>query len=259
MYNIGIIGHGHVGSLLGQHLHGAGYKIFATKTEILKDNGSYPIESCRLPKDIIHLKKILSDGVLIFLIPPSTKSYRAIIDSLIKYFPATQKLIFFSSTSVYGDKQGLCNEATIPYPTSKNGQELLICEGKLKNHFQYLKIIRPSGIVDELRNPIHFFKNTSEITNSNFLINLIHTQDIIIYIEYLIKNYASSKSIKNLVSEDNMTKDEFYNGLRRFYHLPKLKTSENHPNPSKKILSQNPGPCLNFPNLFEYFKGIKNV
>jgi hypothetical protein len=66
-----------------------------------------------------------------------------------------QKIIFISSTSVYGNGEVTENSDLIGKPRS--GEYLILCERFLKDRESL--IIRPCGLVDNERNPAHFFKN----------------------------------------------------------------------------------------------------
>lgn len=124
------------------------------------------------------------------------------------------KVIFVSSTSVYGDHQGLCDEQTAPEPKTVNGKWLLEVENKLIKKFNdKLLIIRPGGLIGEDRHPIFsIHKNYSmngDLSGGDNLINFIHRSDLIEIVIAAEKNNLSG--VLNVVSPHHPKRSEYYN------------------------------------------------
>ena len=105
--------------------------------------------------------------ILIIDIPPklrtNTDSSRKLfvekIETLIPFIEKStiKKVLFVSSTSVYGDQNDLIIEETIPNPETESGKQLLLAEAILqKNQNFETTILRFGGLIGEDRHPVKF-------------------------------------------------------------------------------------------------------
>lgn len=100
-----------------------------------------------------------------------------------------QKLIFVSSTSVYGDVEGMVNEETDPQPNTESGKQLLASENIFREDKSLqTTVIRFGGLIGKERHPINMLSGKKDLSNGNYPINLIHLNDCIQIIESIIKN-----------------------------------------------------------------------
>src|SRR5690606_39022244 len=92
-----------------------------------------------------------------------------------------QKVIFVSSTSVYGEESGMITEATIPQPTTPSAKELIAAEALLRNaKAQFATtVIRFGGLIGEDRHPVKFLSGKKNLANPKGNINFIHQDDCI--------------------------------------------------------------------------------
>ena len=169
-----------------------------------------------LDKEILNsfLKNV---DVLIINIPPKIRK-----EKTINYYNKIQKItsnnlikkinniIFISSTSVYGSKQGKINSQTIPSPDTINGREILKTEKLFDNKNN--TIIRFGGLINETRNPLNHLIKKVEVLNSEAPINYIHLDDCIgIIISVIKKNKWGKKYLG--VAPFHPTKKKYFDDL----------------------------------------------
>lgn len=120
------------------------------------------------------------------------------------------KVIFVSSTSVYGDIDGEVTEKTIPQPTTESGKQLLASEEIFRND-PTLKstIIRFGGLIGPERHPVTMLSGRQGLSNGNAPINLIHLNDCINIIQTTINNNWWN-AIFNGVYPYHPSKEKYY-------------------------------------------------
>ncbi|MUH35402.1 SDR family oxidoreductase [Zobellia amurskyensis] len=125
--------------------------------------------------------------VLIINVPPKLRGenkenyvqkMRLILKSLRS--STVKKVVFVSSTSVYGDMDGEVTEETTPQPSTESGRQLLECEQLFQNESGLeTTIIRFGGLIGPNRNPVTMLSKKKNLKNGNAPINLIHLNDCI--------------------------------------------------------------------------------
>jgi hypothetical protein len=184
---------------------------------------------------------------VIFAMPPH-EGYLAFLRQFHQTLKQKVPWIFISSTSVYSE--GEITEESVKIPTRKNGETLIEIESFLESLERPVCIIRPSGLVDQIRNPANFFKS-GVIPAPNGWTNLVHTEDVARFIGHVIEKELYQNSF-NLASKHYL-KSFFYQSLR-----PELKISDNSDG-IKKILNTktfNSGFSYKFPDLLKYFSEL---
>lgn len=165
--------------------------------------------------------------VLVICIPPKfrkgeTTAYlpkiRRIINTILQY--QIKKVIYISSTAVYGDHNLEVNELTDPQPDTESGAILLDAE-KLFRHETLFKtaIIRFGGLVGPGRHPGRFFAGKTNIPNGLAPINLIHQLDCTGISNAIIEQDAFGH-IFNACSPHHPQKADFYREAAITAHLP---------------------------------------
>lgn len=248
---IAVLGCGWLGFPLAKFLIQQGCTVHGSTTSqeklsALKENGIFPFLidlNLGIDENIIaaFLKNI---DVLIINIPPRMKSksannYAEKMNRLHQTITKSdiKKVLFVSSTSVYGDVEGEVTEETVPQPVSVSGKELLIAE----NVFKYDKslqasIIRFGGLIGPNRHPVYQLSKKKEIQNGNFPINLIHLNDCISIINLIIKKEYWGE-IFNAVYPYHPTKATYYSAIAEKKHLNKPIFIDNSQKIGKIILS----------------------
>ena len=230
---IGIIGCGWLGFPLAKLLLNKNYLIKGSSTSKeklleLKSNKIDPYYIEITEKGIIgDIDSFLDEiDVLIINIPPKIKSlpnenYSKKIQLIANKAEKRliNKIIFISSTSVYGSNQGKINSSTNPIPNSKNGVEILQSE-KIISKNKNCTIIRFGGLIGSNRHPVYSLTKKNEVLNPKAPINLIHLEDCIQIIYSIILKEVWGKICLG-VSPYHPTRENYYNtkcealGLKR--------------------------------------------
>jgi len=116
---------------------------------------------------------------------PSTKLRKTFVEKIETLIPfieksSIEKVIFISSTSVYGEDNLVVTEETDLNPDTESGKQLVQAEQLLQNNPKFkTTILRFGGLIGEDRHPIHFLAGRKNLDNPNAPINLIHQKDCI--------------------------------------------------------------------------------
>ena len=220
---IGIIGCGWLGLPLAELLLKKNYLVKGSTTskEKLQKLENYKIDSYLLEINDRGIKGKIGSfldelDVLIINIPPKSKvfpnnKYSKKIKSLAKEIKkkSLDKIIFISSSSVYGSNQGKIDYNTKPLPDSKNGLEILESE-KIITKNKKCTVIRFGGLIGKNRHPVYSLIKKSKISDPNAPINLIHLEDCIQIIYSVIKNEKWGETYLG-VSPYHPKKIDYYN------------------------------------------------
>jgi len=125
--------------------------------------------------------------ILIICIPPKRHSdqitqYPQKIEKIAEYAATNniKKVIFISSTSVYGDFNTEVTELSTTKPQTLSGEQVFKAEQLLTANKNFsTSILRFSGLVGPGRHPARFFAGKKNCPNGQAPINLIHLQDCI--------------------------------------------------------------------------------
>lgn len=121
-----------------------------------------------------------------------------------------KKLIFISSTSVYGDIDGEVTEKTIPKPVTESGKQLLVSEDIFLNDAALkATVIRFGGLIGPDRHPVNMLSGRKNLSNGNAPINLIHLNDCIKIISEILKKDWWGETL-NGVYPYHPTKQKYY-------------------------------------------------
>ena len=102
--------------------------------------------------------------ILIINIPPklrgnSKENFVSKIKNIVPFIEKSsiEKVLFISSTSVYGDNNSLVSEKTELNPDTESGKQLVQVEQLLQSNPNFkTTILRFGGLIGEDRHPIHF-------------------------------------------------------------------------------------------------------
>jgi len=198
---ISILGCGWLGLPLGKYWHDAGHTVMGSTTReeqlpLLNQAGITPfiisLDSNGINGNIAEF--LGESEVLLIAIPPGirknpTTDFAEKIQHLIPYLEQSrlQKLIFISSTSVYGEHQGEVDEAIIPEPDSENGRQLWNTE-QLLHALKHPKVcvLRLGGLLGPDRHPVTFLSERTGLSVPLAPVNLIQQQEVIEVIDFLL-------------------------------------------------------------------------
>jgi len=155
--------------------------------------------------------------VLIISIPPRTRhgeggdylpKIQWIIEAAVRH--DIKKVIYISSTAVYGEICAEVTEADIPVPDTTSGEILLQAENLFATHADLrATIIRFGGLVGPGRHPGRFFADKKDVPNGQAPVNLIHLDDCIGVSQAIISQDKFGLTI-NGVAPHHPPKMKFY-------------------------------------------------
>ncbi|KQX11542.1 SDR family oxidoreductase [Flavobacterium sp. Root420] len=253
MKKISVLGCGWLGLPLAKKLIEKGNSVKGSTTSenklsILKDAGINPflvaLESESVSETINDF--LAESEILIIDIPPklraNTDSSRKLfvekIETLIPFIEKStiKKVLFVSSTSVYGDQNDLITEETNPNPETESGKQLLLAEAILqKNQNFETTILRFGGLIGEDRHPVKFLAGKENLENPDAPVNLIHQKDCIGIIEEIIFQ-SKWNEVFNAVAPFHPSREDYYTQKAKEQNLilPKFSTEKSN---IKKIIS----------------------
>ncbi|MGB5818469.1 MAG: SDR family oxidoreductase [Saonia sp.] len=221
---IGILGCGWLGLPLAQSLLTEGYRVHGSTTSpeklnLLKTMGIQAFLVSLGPDTVTgDIPAFLSTvDILIINVPPklrggNTASFIKKMQRLLDVIKASdiKKIVFVSSTSVYGEIEGELTESTVPLPGTESGKQLLASEGLFANDDQLqTTIIRFGGLIGPTRHPITHLSGKKQLPNGNAYINLIHLEDCIRIITAIVTE-GWWNELFNGVYPHHPTKKEYY-------------------------------------------------
>lgn len=224
MTQISILGCGWLGLPLAKSLLQNGFSIKGSTTSLEKIS---LLESESITPFLVRLEEqeisasvadFLADSqILIINFPPklrggSTENFVAKITTLLPFIEnsTVEKVLFVSSTSVYGEDNEVVTEATVLNPDTEGGRQLAIVENVLQKNSRFqTTILRFGGLISDDRNPVRFLSGRENIENPDTPINLIHQDDCIGIIEKIIALNSWDETY-NAVAPFHPTRQEYY-------------------------------------------------
>jgi nucleoside-diphosphate-sugar epimerase len=274
MTQISILGCGWLGLPLAKKLIEKGNSVNGSTTSenklsILEQSGINPylvaLESESVSESINDF--LNNSEILIIDIPPklrgnnadssdhSRKIFVEKIQNLIPFIEKStvKKVLFVSSTSVYGDENGIITEETNPNPETENGKQLLLAEAFLqKNQNFETTIVRFGGLIGEDRHPVKFLAGKENLENPDAPVNLIHQNDCIRIIEEII-NQSKWNEVFNAVAPFHPTRQEYYTQKAKEQNLVLPKFVAEKSNIKKTISSEKVEKILSYQFLLENY------
>lgn len=207
--DVAVIGSGWLGFPLALRLKEMGYTVLGSSTretqlELLENKGISgflydDFEHTNIPE---HAKKA---AVAIINFPPSrSKDYAAQVKSLIAQFSAETKVIFTSSTGVYQDLEGICNETApciLDHP-------VYLAEDVVRKSGRNATILRLAGLISEDRNPVKYLSGKLN-DDGQKVVNLVHREDVISALLKVLENEAWGETF-NICFPEHPTRLAYY-------------------------------------------------
>lgn len=260
---IAILGCGWLGLPLAKSLLSKGYEVKGSTTsesklEVLKNAGISHFQIQLEENQIIgKIEDFLKEtDVLIIDIPPGLRretsasnemTFVSKIKTLIPFIEKSgvQKVIFVSSTSVYGDGFPIVEitEETKPNPDTESGKQLVIAESLLQSnaHFK-TTVIRFGGLLDDDRHPVKFLAGRTNVENPDAPVNMIEREDCIGIIEKALDfarddNWEWNQTF-NAVAPQHPTRKVYYHKKAEIFNLPLPTFAKNSESKGKIISSK---------------------
>ncbi|CAG9296009.1 SDR family oxidoreductase [Celerinatantimonas diazotrophica] len=228
---IAIVGCGWLGTPLAFHLKGLGFDVRGSRQHVSArlDLTQVNIANTALsltPELVCDDAPLLFDGtdLLIINIPPRRKSHdshyhiaqiNALKQAAIDYH--IPRILFVSSTSVYGPDQGLVDESTPLKPVTESGKTLVAIEHDLQTSPLHCCILRFGGLIGAGRHPGRFLSGR-KVDGADAPVNLIHQKDCIAIIQAVIERDLFDGSY-NAVCDAHPCKQTFYEAAAKALSL----------------------------------------
>lgn len=274
MKKISILGCGWLGLPLAKKLIKKGHSVNGSTTSqnklsILENAGINPfllaLESESISESINEF--LDKSDILIIDIPPklrgsnadsSDSSKKIFVEKIKNLIPfieksTVKKVLFVSSTSVYGDENDIITEETNPNPETESGKQLLLAEATLQNNQNFeTTILRFGGLIGEDRHPVKFLAGRENLENPDAPVNLIHQNDCIGIIEEII-NQSKWNEVFNAVAPFHPTREKYYTQQAKEQNLILPKFSPEKSNIKKVISSEKVENSLGYPFKLENY------
>lgn len=125
------------------------------------------------------------------------------------------RLLYVSSTSVFGSGQGRVTEDTLPEPESNIGRQLLEAERLLlSNTLRQTVVLRLGGLLGPDRHPVFHLSGREIPTGGNFAVNLIRLGDALGALQHLLSDPKAS-GVYHGVYPEFPSRREYYSAEAR--------------------------------------------
>ena len=224
MTQISILGCGWLGFPLAKALISGGFFVKGSTTSseklsLLKENTIEPYLISLNENGIIgNIDGFLNNSeIFIIDIPPKLRGNSKVnfvskIYNLLSFVEksSVKKVLFVSSTSVYGNDNSVVTEETIPNPDTESGKQLWETEKLLQNNKNFqTTVLRFGGLIGNDRHPVKYMSGKENLENPNAPVNLIHQNDCIGIIKKIIETNAWNETF-NGVHPFHPTRKDYY-------------------------------------------------
>ncbi|RPH28119.1 SDR family oxidoreductase [Buttiauxella warmboldiae] len=234
MKKVAIVGLGWLGMPLALSLSARGWQVTGSKTTL---DGVEAARMCgidgyqlqltpELVCDSDDLDALLDADALVITLPARRtgegddfylQAVQEIVDSALAH--SIPRIIFTSSTSVYGETEGTVRETSPLEPVTASGRVLKELETWLHDlPGTSVDILRLAGLVGPERHPGRFLAGKVDVANGAHGVNLVHLEDVISAITLLLQA-PKGGHIYNLCAPDHPTRAEFYSLMARQMNL----------------------------------------
>lgn len=225
MKRVSVLGCGWLGKSLSISLLDEGYSVKGSTTteeklELLEMNNITPY--------IVNISEfeefdsfLNSDILIISITSKDVDGFQNLISQIES--SDVQKVIFISSTSVYGRLNKVMTEEDAVLNTPLTEIEDLFRQNK----FFETTIIRFAGLFGDERHPSNWFKNGRKIPQPKGFVNMIHKEDCIEIIHTIIDQNCWGQTF-NACSNHHPTRREFYTlaKLNNNFEVPEFEDNE---------------------------------
>lgn len=230
MKKVAIVGLGWLGMPLALSLSARGWQVTGSKTTL---DGVEAARMCgidsyqlQLTPELVcnseDLDALLNVDALVITLPARRtgegddfylQAVQEIVDSALAH--QIPRIIFTSSTSVYGDGEGTVKENNSLVPVTASGRVLKELELWLHDlPGTSVDILRLAGLVGPERHPGRFMAGKTDVANGQHGVNLVHLEDVVAAITLLLQAPKGGR-IYNLCAPVHPTREEFYSQMAR--------------------------------------------
>lgn len=248
--SISIIGCGWLGIPLSEQLISDGWNVLGTTTsrEKIKHLQQIGIKPylIDLPNKEFKDPELFDTDFLLINIPPGRRNPNVLRDypksvaqilGQARLSKKIKKVIFISSTSVYGSNEDFIDENSDAKPHTDSGQSILAAEGFVTSSKIPYIILRFGGLAGPGRHPGYFLAGRKKLDSGNQAINFLHQEDAVGSIHYMLTHDIENETY-NVVAPIHPNKAEFYTKMTSSLQLepPTFVEGNNH---AKKEVSVN--------------------
>tara|TARA_S200000501_G_scaffold373726_1_gene421546 strand:- start:6240 stop:7049 length:810 start_codon:yes stop_codon:yes gene_type:complete len=164
---------------------------------------------------------------LVITIPPGLRknkerNYVVLLEQVVKKIESfkIQKVIYTSSTSVYGFQEEVITEESALLGNTPSAQQIIKVEQNLieNNNFS-CSILRLGGLMGPDRHPIFSLSGKKNLPNPNSPINFIHQKDAVAILLKLTENFVGDE-VFNGVCPFHPSRKEYYTQMAEIAELP---------------------------------------
>jgi hypothetical protein len=207
---VGVIGAGKLGEILLSKLSNG----FGTRT-------NHP-DYIKFNINTDTMTELPDAEIFVICIPPSKYEFDSV--KLFIESASDKRIIFISSTSVYGTNTGMVDENSERTPITDSAKKLVQIENLILKTNQGI-VIRPSGLYSQDSHPGKFLSGKINIKNPHAPVNLVsrgHVADVAI--ELMVREDIRSINLANI---NHPSKEEYYTDycMRFALDLPTFEAS----------------------------------
>lgn len=184
-----------------------------------------------------------SDAVVI-LLPPSKvnvttyiEAIQQVVDTAITF--QIPRVVFTSSTSVYGNVSGEIDEDSTRQAETPSAQALIDAENWLHALPNIsVDILRLAGLVGDHRHAGRFLAGKKDLKGANQSVNIVHQDDVISAIKLLLRQ-PDGGHVYNLCAPDHPSRASFYRQATQALNLELPEFMEEKEETNGKIVNGN--------------------
>lgn len=223
-FEVGIVGLGWLGEALYQRLTASEKKVFGTRTsasgtETMRAQGinAFPLLLNPGPSDDSWTTWFRAETLVINIPPKRTdpdvaEAYPERVAHLLQMAQENQvrRVLFVSSTSVFGGSEGVVDDGAQLAPETASGISLRKCEKLvLETYGDNAVVVRFGGLYGPDRHPGRFFAGRKDVPGGDAPVNFIHQADAVGVIIHLLGQSKWGVKI-NACAPHHPPKKEFY-------------------------------------------------
>lgn len=232
---LSLIGCGWLGKALALDLHNSKHHVIATTTHDKTSEfaeSDVPYIQLNVGQDIVP-ERIKNSDILIYMVPPLELGQ---VKHFFDQIPSDKKIIFISSTSVYGKNLGNQNEDNQQHISKTNSPLLIETENYIRATFSHATILRLGGLYGYKRHPVYFLQGKSGLTGGHAFLHLAHRDDCIKAIKSVITNSIWGETF-NIVNDVKFRKNEYYPMMAKKLNLPAPQYLDNEKEMQETLIS----------------------
>ncbi len=225
MKKVAIVGLGWLGMPLAMALTARGWQVTGSKTspdgvDAARRCGIEAFQLVLTPEiecEADELATLMAVDALVVTLPASRtvqggedymQAVQNVVDTALAH--KVPRIIFTSSSSVYGTGSGVMKESSVLQPESVAGKTLVELENWLHDlPGTSVDVVRLAGLVGPNRHPGRFLAGKTGLDNGGHAVNLVHLDDVVDAIVLLLQTPKGGR-VYNLCASKHPARDDFY-------------------------------------------------